>query len=190
VASATAQLLPDQGSRYRADACEHLKAAFAARIAGQSQQLGQISNTICRHIRSASRTRPLVIALLGPVGVGKSWTTRVTAQALFSAEPVLPQRCEAGRPPCRALLQIGSYSFVAESRHARFVQLRQTIAEHVRLHPEALIVLEEFDRFDCGLRDMIREVRFCCVLTSACSTVCQLQRCIQAFTNTQGVLRR
>ena len=33
------------------------------------------------------------------------------------------------------------------------------IARHVLRHPEALIVLEEFDRFDCGLRDMIREVR-------------------------------
>ena len=84
---------------------------------------------------------------------------RVTAQALFAAEPILPQRCEAGRAPCRALLQVGSYSFAAGERTERFVQLRDTIAAHVRRHPEALVVLEEFDRFDCGLRDMLREVR-------------------------------
>lgn len=90
---------------------------------------------------------------------------RVTAQALFSAEPILPQRCEAGRPPCRALLQVGSYSFAAVDRALRFRQLRDAIAAHVRRHPEALIVLEEFDRFDCGLRDMLREVR--CAIASA-----------------------
>ena len=151
--------MPNQGTRYRPDACEQLKSAYAARIGGQAAQLTQISNTICRHIRAEHRTRPLVIALMGPVGVGKSWTTRVTAQALFSRDALLPQRCEATRAPCRALLQIGSYSFVAAAREERFAELRHKIAEHVRQFPEALIVLEEFDRMECGLRDMVREAR-------------------------------
>ena len=118
-AASVATLLPDQGSRYRSDACAQLKAAYAARIAGQRAQLTAISSSICRHINSNSRDRPLVIALLGPVGVGKSWTARVTAQALLSAEPLLPGKCSAGRPPCRALLQIGSYTFVAAEREVR-----------------------------------------------------------------------
>jgi DNA polymerase III delta prime subunit len=170
--------LPNQGRRYRPDACNQLKAAYDARIAGQSEQLGQIANTICRHVRSNHRHRPLVILLTGPPGVGKSWTSRVTAQALFSTEALLPHKCEPTEPPCSALLQISAYSFPATTQELRFQQLRERIAAHVRHMPESLIVFEDFDRMDCALRDMLRDVRLrlptvhivvCCSHIATCS---------------------
>lgn len=154
---------------FRSDACEQLKAAYAARIAGQDETLRQVANTICRHMRAQHRQRPLVVLLTGPPGVGKSWTARVTAQALLSNEPQLPSKCEPEEAPCRALLQISAYSFAATDKATRLQQLQERIRAHVERWPEAVLVLEDFDRMDCELRDMLRDVSsFSCHPFSLC----------------------
>lgn len=69
---------------YHWQACSRLKEAYAARVAGQDAHLASIARTVCRHIsKGEQRVKPLVILITGPPGVGKTWTTRVTAQACF-----------------------------------------------------------------------------------------------------------
>jgi hypothetical protein len=145
--------------RFHSRACEHLKAAYSARIAGQEAHLEHIAKTICRHIRSQISIRPLVILTAGPPGVGKSWTTRVTAQALYLPEPVLPRKCEPGKAPCEGFIQISSYSFMEADRGEHLLRLRERFRKHLSRIPQSLIVFEDFDRMDCDVRDFIRDVR-------------------------------
>lgn len=156
---AVTSVLPARGTHFHADACERLKEAYRSRIGGQDDNLKLIADAICRHIQATGRQRPLVILTSGPPGVGKSWTARVTAQALLSHEPLLPSSCEPEEAPCRALLQLSAYSFHAPERLERREPLRDRIRQHVNKMPESIFVVEDYDRLDCSLRDMLRDVR-------------------------------
>ena len=72
---------------------------------------------------------------------------------------ILPSRCDPTIKPCEPFLQISAYSYVAASRQERHIQLLQRLKDHVEKMPQSFIVFEDFDRFDCSLRDFIRDVR-------------------------------
>jgi hypothetical protein len=83
-------------------------------------------------------------------------------QALYSNEElghILPKRCDPTIKPCEPFLQISAYSYVAGDREERHTQLLHRLKEHVEKMPQSFIVFEDFDRFDCSLRDFIRDVR-------------------------------
>jgi pantothenate kinase-related protein Tda10 len=92
--SAAAQSAPRLlGRRFRHNACEQLKKAFAARIAGQDIPLDRVRSSICSHLEAEHHQRPLVLHLSGPPGVGKSLTAQVAAQVRQACTTALPIVC-------------------------------------------------------------------------------------------------
>lgn len=81
-------------------------------------------------------------------------------QALFANEHLLPTHCEPTQYPCAPFLQISSYSFMIGKEEERLQQLMERLKDHLQAMPQSLIVFEDFDRFDCALRDFVRDVRF------------------------------
>jgi hypothetical protein len=103
-------------------------------------------------------------------------------QALYSSEPILPMRCDPTRRPCSPFLLISSYSYVAASRQERYAQLLHRIRDHVDQMPQSFIVFEDFDRFDCTLRDFIRDVWCSFFLQLPLSwTGVVTQRCVMTY---------
>lgn len=80
-------------------------------------------------------------------------------QALFASEHLLPIHCEPTQYPCSPFLQISSYSFVIGKEEERLKHLMDRLKGHLQEMPQSLIVFEDFDRFDCALRDFVRDVR-------------------------------
>lgn len=78
-------------------ACDRLEPYLSARIVGQDLALRQVSDAICDHLAQPEPTRPLVLSLHGPPGVGKSMLHLLAAQALYNRDP------EAGGLRCPGL---------------------------------------------------------------------------------------
>lgn len=94
-------------------------------------------------------------------------------QALFASEHLLPIHCEPTQYPCSPFLQISSYSFVIGKEEERLQHLMERLKGHLREMPQSLIVFEDFDRFDCALRDFVRDVRL-----PASPSLQMLNRCV------------
>lgn len=82
----------------------------------------------------------------------------------MTREPVLPIRCNPGEAPCRAYLQLSSYSFSAATRERRHEQLKERLQRHAHAMPQSVVVFEDFDHMDCDLRRLICDVRPCLTL--------------------------
>ncbi len=74
-------------------ACERLEPFLASRIVGQELALRQISDAICDHLATPEPSRPLVLSLHGPPGVGKSMFHQLAAQAMYNRHIRPDLRC-------------------------------------------------------------------------------------------------
>ena len=48
--------------------------------------------------------------------------------------------------------------YVAAAREAQHEHMRSALLAHVRLHPQSLLVVEEYDKLDCATRGLFRQV--------------------------------
>lgn len=77
VASAfTSLYLSTAGGYYAPDACQRVEKALKDRVMGQELATEQLVDAVCRHLRQKDNSKPLVISLHGPPGVGKTLTHR------------------------------------------------------------------------------------------------------------------
>lgn len=81
----------------------------------------------------------------------------------------MPTRCNPGESPCRAYLQLSSYSFSAATRERRHEQLKERLQRHTQAMPQSVIVFEDFDHMDCDLRRLICDVRSPHAIRQFCS---------------------
>jgi hypothetical protein len=67
------------------DACDAMRRYVPTALVGQDFALQQLTDAVCDHLAEASPTRPLVLSLHGPPGVGKTLFHRLLAQAGYNA---------------------------------------------------------------------------------------------------------
>lgn len=48
--------------------------------------------------------------------------------------------------------------YVAAAREAQHEHMRSALLAHVRLHPQSLLVVEEYDKLDCATRGLFRQL--------------------------------
>lgn len=48
--------------------------------------------------------------------------------------------------------------YLAAERAEQHMLLKAGIVEHVRLHPQSLIIIEEYDKLDCPTRGLLRQL--------------------------------
>ena len=74
-------------------ACARLEPHLLSRIVGQEMALRQLSDAVCEHLAHPESTRPLVLSVHGPPGVGKSLSHLLAAQALYNRHIRPTLRC-------------------------------------------------------------------------------------------------
>lgn len=75
------------GTTFVPGACDRLEPYISSHLVGQGLAVSQLTDAVCDHIASPSKSRPLVLSLHGPPGVGKSMVHLLTAQTLYSKHP-------------------------------------------------------------------------------------------------------
>ena len=66
-------------------ACTRLRSHLEKNLHGQNVAVDLLSDAICDHLETPNPTKPLVLAVHGPPGVGKSYFHRLAAQAVYGA---------------------------------------------------------------------------------------------------------
>lgn len=48
--------------------------------------------------------------------------------------------------------------YTATERQQQYLKLQEALVQHVRHHPNSLLVIEEYDKLDCPTRGMFRQL--------------------------------
>ena len=100
--------------------------------------------------------KPLVLSLHGPPGVGKSFAHHLLAQALFGVAPASFHDCPGSA--CPGYRVVFGIDYLASERESQARSLRSALAAHLRWYPQALVVVEEYDKVDCRMRGLLRQL--------------------------------
>ena len=66
-------------------ACARLRAHLHGHLHGQTVATDLLADAICDHLENPHPSKPLVLAVHGPPGVGKSYFHQLLAQAVYGA---------------------------------------------------------------------------------------------------------
>ncbi|KAG1660389.1 hypothetical protein FOA52_007294 [Chlamydomonas sp. UWO 241] len=143
-------------SHFIPGACDRVDSFVSARVVGQQLAVNQLVDAVCTHLADAHPQRPLVISVHGPPGVGKTYTHTLLARALYSSDPLRASKCPG--EDCQGAKVVYGMNFMLESQGEQLAAVRSAILEHARSTPDALIVIEEYDKLDCPSRGMLRQL--------------------------------
>lgn len=73
--------------------CERLEPYLESQVVGQGLALKQLCDAVCDHVTDDNPSKPLVLSVHGPPGVGKSMVHQLAAKALYNAEPGAETQC-------------------------------------------------------------------------------------------------
>lgn len=136
-------------------------------LVGQEPSLRVLTDAICDHISGLDgqaqgfqgQKKPLVISVHGPPGVGKSYFHQLAAQVLYNGEnanKVQGQHCP-GRH-CAGYKVLFGMDYTTHDRDEQHAMLQKALLDHVSLHPQSFIVVEEYDKLDCYMRGFFRQI--------------------------------
>lgn len=123
---------------------------------GQNLALQQISDAVCDHVANKAPPKPLVLSIHGPPGVGKSLFHQEAARALYSTHPSPDLQCPGS--DCSGYKVLFGMDFTTDDREAQHAALRNALSDHMRNSPEAILVIEEYDKLDCTMRGFFRHL--------------------------------
>lgn len=89
-------------------------------------------------------------------GVGKTFTHTQLAIALYNRDPSKASECPGKH--CTGAKVVYGMDYVAEERQQQLNRTRTDILDHIRLTPDPLLVIEEYDKLDCASRAMLRQL--------------------------------
>ena len=124
---------------------------------GQDLALQQFTNAVCDHLLDPHPTRPLTISVHGPTGVGKSMLHQQAARVLYSSRPH-DAHLKCPGQHCKAYKVIFGVNFDNENIASQQMALRQSIEKHLSLYPDSFLVIEEYDKLDCSMRQFFRQM--------------------------------
>ncbi|KAK9819389.1 hypothetical protein WJX81_001102 [Elliptochloris bilobata] len=136
--------------------CERVEPYLLEHLVGQDLAVRQLCDAVCDHVGAERPARPLVLSVHGPPGVGKSLLHLLLARSLYSTRPSASQRCPG--PDCGGYKVFYGMDYVAAEREAQHAHMRGALLAHVRLHPQSLLVVEEYDKLDCATRGLFRQL--------------------------------
>lgn len=137
-------------------ACERLEPYLSANLVGQELAVRQACDAVCDHLAAPEPRKPLVLSVHGPPGVGKSLFHLLAARALYAARPHARLRCPGADCPGYKVLY--GMDYTSDDRAAQHAALQAALLDHVRAAPEALLVVEEYDKLDCHMRGFFRHL--------------------------------
>lgn len=152
----TLSLLYSGTWQFAPGACDRFERYLTSRIVGQDLALRQISDAVCDHLAAPSPSKPLVLSIHGPPGVGKSLFHQEAARALYSTAPGPALDCPG--VDCRGYRVLFGLDFSADDREAQHAALRASLTEHMASATQALLVIEEYDKLDCEMRGFFRHL--------------------------------
>jgi ATP-dependent Clp protease ATP-binding subunit ClpA len=74
-------------------ACSNVEAVLPQQVVGQELALGHLTDALCHHLSQPQPSKPLVISVHGPPGVGKTLSHLWLARALYSKRPAADLHC-------------------------------------------------------------------------------------------------
>jgi len=141
------------------DACARLERHLAAHLAGQELAAQELTLAVCDHIAPwRSPAKPLVVSLHGPVGVGKTLFHRLLAEALYNRTQADGVLCERESAACPGYRVVFGTNYAATEQEAQVAALQRSLVGHLARFPEAVLVIEEFDKADCASRGLLRQL--------------------------------
>ncbi|WPT12885.1 Torsin-1A [Picochlorum sp. SENEW3] len=154
-------------SQFSPTACQSFEPFMNQYLVGQEPSLRVLTDAICDHISGLGgqaqgfqgQKKPLVISVHGPPGVGKSYFHQLAAQVLYNGEnanKVQGQHCP-GRH-CAGYKVLFGMDYTTHDRDEQHAMLQKALLDHVSLHPQSFIVVEEYDKLDCYMRGFFRQI--------------------------------
>ncbi|KAF8072817.1 TOR1A [Scenedesmus sp. PABB004] len=144
------------GAHFVDTACANVERVLPAEVVGQDLALGQLTDAVCHHLSQPRPKKPLVLSVHGPPGVGKTYSHLWLARALYSRRPARGLHCPG--PACRGYKVVYGLDYLVPEAAGRLDALRGEVVGHLRSSPEALLVVEEYDKMDCAARGLVRQL--------------------------------
>eukprot|EP00803_Ostreobium_quekettii_P004257 evm.model.scf_468.10 EVM.evm.TU.scf_468.10 scf_468:65138-67318(+) len=182
-AAAIAALYLTAGNLHFAqDGCQRLDNVLSSKVVGQELAIDQFVEAVCEHLRREvtgnEMSKPLVVSVHGPPGVGKTLTHTLAARALYGLEgasastelvaddnfwagwgiPRLESTLECPGRGCAGYKVLYGMDYVESDRERQRIALRDAIVSHMMAFQESFVVVEEYDKLDCGTRSMLRQL--------------------------------
>lgn len=162
-------------TRFVPDACNSVERLLSDSIVGQDLAISQLINVVCSHISkheqqpanqlfpsssatplTHQRTKPLIISVHGPPGVGKTYSHMLLARALYSRHPHTAVRCPG--MDCEGAKVVYGLDFPAAVRGQQLEAVRAELLAHCNNVKDPMVVIEEYDKLDCSARTMLRQL--------------------------------
>lgn len=140
-------------------ACTNLETYLNSNMVGQELAISQIGQAICDHLTTPHEfsPTPLILSLHGPPGVGKSLFHKLAARALYDKDPWSSDlKCPG--TDCPGYKVLYGMDYTASQRQVQSEFIMKSLLEHVSVHKESFLVIEEYDKLDCHMRGFFRQL--------------------------------
>jgi ATP-dependent Clp protease ATP-binding subunit ClpA len=145
-------------AEFHPGACAAVRAHVPATIVGQPLATRAMADAVCDHLADEAPTKPLVLSAHGPPGVGKSASHAALAAALYRADPGGSTGPPCPGRGCPGYRVVFGLDYTPDEKPAALAAVKASILDHVASHPQSLLVIEEYDKLDCGARALLRSL--------------------------------
>ena len=137
---------------------ERVEGLLDARLLGQPLAVHQVSDAISEHLAQPWPKKPLVMSVHGPPGVGKSLFHYLIGHALYNITDVDSHTNQCPGRGCPAYKVVFGLDYLQTEKQKQVEFLRETLTSHLLWFPESLVVMEEYDKVDCEVRGLLKQM--------------------------------
>lgn len=126
---------------------------------GQDASLLALTDAVCDHLtrqREGTPSKPLVVSIHGPPGVGKTYFHQLAGHALYNGNVPRKKHCP-GRD-CPGYKVLFGMDYTVKDRDEQHRMIQQALLQQVREYPQSFLVIEEYDKLDCYMRGFFRQI--------------------------------
>jgi len=141
------------------DACDTLEPFLTRRLVGQDASLLALTDAVCDHLTTqieGTPSKPLVVSIHGPPGVGKTYFHQLAGHALYNGDVPRKKHCP-GRD-CPGYKVLFGMDYTVKDRDEQHRMIQQSLLQQVQDYPQSFLVIEEYDKLDCYMRGFFRQI--------------------------------